>query len=338
MDNNFHQLYPAYDRSYLSILKKEIHSLSLKNGFSESRTGEVDIIVAELTSNLIKHAQEGIVLAKAIRDNDLRGVEIISIDKGPGIHDINRNVVDGFSTKNTLGHGLGAIKRLSDFFQAYSIKGWGTIMLSRIYETSPPLFLKTARIQSRDVVVPKPGEFYSGDRFYRRQTGNFINFFLGDGLGHGIDASVAVEKAGEVFMAAPENDPVELIRKINQHAKKTRGLVGTVAVLDIVERKWKICGVGNISTKLLSPDNPKTHISYNGIIGMNVPNTLNSLEVDYSPDQHLIMCSDGIKSRWDLLRLPGILRNDPAIIASAIYRDFTRNNDDASVAVSKIIL
>src|SRR5688572_32152592 len=102
MDRYYHQTFPAHDRSYLSLLKKEIHSLALKNGFSESRTGEVDIIVAELTSNLIKHADQGVVLAKSIVENGLRGVEIITVDKGPGVAEINKMLADGMSTKNTL--------------------------------------------------------------------------------------------------------------------------------------------------------------------------------------------------------------------------------------------
>ena len=40
---------------------------------------------------------------------------------------------DGMSTTNTMGHGLGSIKRLSDTFELYSQPGWGTIILSRIY-------------------------------------------------------------------------------------------------------------------------------------------------------------------------------------------------------------
>jgi anti-sigma regulatory factor (Ser/Thr protein kinase) len=62
------------------------------------------------------------------------GVEVISIDNGPGIADIKKMMVDGSSTKQTLGNGLGAIQRLSDKFDIYSQKDWGTIILSRIFQ------------------------------------------------------------------------------------------------------------------------------------------------------------------------------------------------------------
>ena len=77
---------------------------------------------------------------------------------------------------------------------------------------------------------------------------------------------------------------------------------------------------------------------YNGIIGLNVPEILNMQEVPHDPGLHIIMCSDGIKSRWDLERYPGILRYDLTIAANMIIKDFSRNTDDMSVAICRINL
>jgi hypothetical protein len=48
------------------------------------------------------------------------------------------------------------------------------------------------------------------------------------------------------------------------------------------------------------------------------------------------MCSDGLRSRWDPVKYTGIMRYDLSILASSLMKDFTRNNDDASVAICKI--
>jgi hypothetical protein len=48
------------------------------------------------------------------------------------------------------------------------------------------------------------------------------------------------------------------------------------------------------------------------------------------------MCSDGIQTRWDLNRYPAILKYDSTVLAAAIYKDFTRGNDDASVLIAKV--
>ena len=148
----------------------------------------------------------------------------------------------------------------------------------------------------------------------------------------------AVLRAGEAFLNEEETDPAEMIRHINNAVKKTRGLVGTVALFDIKEKRWRICGVGNIATKLIGPGSVKNYMSYNGIIGLNVPNSLNVQEVAYEIGQYLVMCSDGIKSRWDTVKYPAILRYDPSIVAASLVKDYNRNTDDVSVVTCKINL
>jgi hypothetical protein len=115
-------------------------------------------------------------------------------------------------------------------------------------------------------------------------------------------------------------------------------LVGTVASLDVNERKWRICGIGNIQTRIAEGIEFKNYMAYNGIIGLNVPNTLKSHEMPYEAGQQLIMCSDGIKSRWDVYRYQTITRYDLSILCATLLKDFSRNTDDAAVVACKINL
>ncbi|HEX2606944.1 MAG TPA: ATP-binding SpoIIE family protein phosphatase [Flavisolibacter sp.] len=338
MDNPVHAVFKATDRSYFAILKKDIHALAASAGFSENKVGEIDIIVAEMVSNLVKHAGGGQVLVKLIQEQGNKGIELISIDNGPGMTDITRMVADGVSTKNTLGHGLGAMKRLSHVFQVYSLKDWGTVILTRIFEKEPAPFQKSAPVDIRSVILPKPGEQECGDGFFCKQQGNQVQVLLGDGLGHGPEAAKAVEKAGKTFLESEATDPVAIIRHLHDGVKKTRGLVGTVAVFDMVDKSWRICGVGNIATRINSPSTTKNYMSYNGIIGLNVPNTLNAQQLPYEKGQYLILCSDGLKSRWDTIKFPAIVRYDPSVMAAALIKDYARLTDDMSVAVCKINL
>lgn len=331
-------VFRADDRSYFAILKKEIHALAISAGFSEHKVGKIDIVVAEMVSNLVKHAGGGQVLVKLMEENGLQGIEIISMDSGRGMTDVNRMISDGVSTKNTLGHGLGAMKRLTDVFQVYSQKDWGTIILARIFAEEPPLFKKPQRLEVRAVVLPKPGETQCGDGFSSTLSPDYVRLFLGDGLGHGEDAAKAVEMAIDAFQACTETEPAETIRYINDCVKKTRGLVATVAIFNLKEKTWKICGVGNIATKILGPTFSKGYMAYNGIIGLNLPRTLNAQEISYEKGQHVIMCSDGIKSRWDLLKYPSILRYDLSVLGASLIKDFGRYTDDMSVLACKINL
>jgi anti-sigma regulatory factor (Ser/Thr protein kinase) len=338
MVSRTHVTFKADDRSYFAILKKDIHALAKEALFPTGRIGEIDIVVSEMVSNLVKHAGGGELHVKLIESNGVQGIELISVDKGPGMADVTRMVADGVSTKNTLGQGLGAMKRLSDVFQVYSLKDWGTIVLVRIFSEKFTSRVKPPLAEVNSLVLPKPGEKECGDGFFIDITPKYIKLFLGDGLGHGPEAAKAVTTAGASFMACHETDPVDIIRSINNEVKKTRGLVGTVAVFDLAEKCWRICGVGNIMTKIISPTLPKNLLAYNGIIGLNVPRTLNHQEIPYEKGQQIIMCSDGLKSKWDTIRYPAIYRYDLSILCAALIKDAARLTDDMSVACCKINL
>ena len=113
-------------------------------------------------------------------------------------------------------------------------------------------------------------------------------------------------------------------------------MVGTAAVFDIKQACWQICGVGNISTRIYTGAMPKNHLSYNGIIGMNLPSTLKAQVSQYEKGQLLVMCSDGLRSRWDMLKFPTVLRHDYSILLASLVKDFARYTDDISVMACKI--
>src|ERR1700743_350963 len=91
----------AEDRSFFSLIKKDIHQIVVSAGFDENRAGKVDIIVSELTSNLGKHADGGRILAGMSSDTNGEYFEIVSLDDGPGIADLSRVLSDGYSSTGT---------------------------------------------------------------------------------------------------------------------------------------------------------------------------------------------------------------------------------------------
>src|ERR1700720_1219728 len=157
MVNIPHISFNANDRSYLAIVKKEIHKIAVQGAFDPQKLNEIDLIVAELGSNLIKHATGGEILAAIIQVDGGIALELISIDNGPGIADPDKMVMDGISTTQTLGHGLGSIRRFSDTFEIYTKKGWGTILLSRINNIiSSPKKIKKIPIHLQALIIAKP--------------------------------------------------------------------------------------------------------------------------------------------------------------------------------------
>src|SRR5690606_20681455 len=102
-----------------------------------------------------------------------------------------------------------------------------------------------------------------------------------------------------------------------------------------INNTFSYAGLGNISARIIGHERNKNCISYNGIIGHSIPNTLNSNHADLQKNETMIINSDGLKSRWDIAHLPEILKHDGSILAAALYKDFSRKTDDLLVIVIK---
>ena len=335
MDNSYTS-YPISDRSFIAYAKREIHLSAAKARFDETRIAEIDIIVSEMCSNLVKHGNGGEMLMRITRYNDeLDLLELLCVDSGQGFDDAAKVMRDGFSTTQTLGHGLGSIARLSDMFQIFSRGGWGTILYSCKFSGRITDHLRQ-KIDIKAVCVPKLSETVCGDGYDVKSHGSNLQILFGDGLGHGQAAYDAIEEARAMFRATDEEDPSQMLRALHNALRKSRGMVCTIASLNMKQNEWSICGVGNIMTRVYNGITYKNHMPHNGVIGMNIPKVLNNSLVQAEKNQRLIMCSDGIRSGWDLSKYPSILRYDNAVIAATIYKDFSRKTDDTSVLIASI--
>jgi anti-sigma regulatory factor (Ser/Thr protein kinase) len=330
-----HISFPADDRSYFSLIKKEIHRLATEGGIAPARINKLDLIVAEMTSNLFKYSNDGEILLGVFHNGGSPYVELISIDNGPGMMNPAKMMQDGISTSNTLGHGLGSMKRMSDTFELYSQIGWGTIVLSRVY-SDPEKTKAVNQVIMRPIVVYKPGEKTSGDGFTYKKTDKYLKMMLADGLGHGPEANKAVNEAAAAFKVFPDYSPTETLRFIHTAIKKTRGAVINIVGYDHSRRVWTSARVGNIAVRMSGPVNFKNHMSYNGIVGHNIPNTMNDQDYPVEEFNQVMLCSDGIKTRIDMARYPMMYKYDTTILAAAIYKDHARRNDDMSVIIAKV--
>lgn len=339
MANNFFFSYKIEDRSYVSFVKREIHNLIAKAEFSSMRAGELDIVVSELLSNLIKHAGGGEIFYRlSDEENNNKAFEIYSIDKGPGNNNIAKMMKDGMSSSNTLGQGLGAIERLSNFFQIYSIAGWGTVAYAKILMNEPAkkFTLSKNSIYIDALQVCMPGEEVCGDGYHIKKIGDETQLFLGDGLGHGPNAHEAVTTAIDAFKECTETNPTDILRYMHQKVKKTRGLVGSIASYHHIKKEWKTCGVGNITTRFYEGPTARRVMSHNGIIGLNIPAIMNAQVIADTNFQHIIMFSDGIRNQWELSQYQTILKYASPIIAAAVFKDFARGTDDMTMLVGKV--
>lgn len=95
-------------------------------GFDDIDRTRIEIVILELTRNILAHAGRGELILETIEQNGRKGIVIEARDRGPGIADIALAMSDGYSTANTLGAGLPGVKRLMDEFELTSEVGVGT--------------------------------------------------------------------------------------------------------------------------------------------------------------------------------------------------------------------
>lgn len=101
--------------------------LATEIGFNLIDRTRVEIVILELTRNLLVHAGKGTLTLERVDDQEFGpGIAIEALDQGPGIADINLALQDGYSTAQTLGAGLPGVKRLTDQFIIESTVGVGT--------------------------------------------------------------------------------------------------------------------------------------------------------------------------------------------------------------------
>jgi anti-sigma regulatory factor (Ser/Thr protein kinase) len=301
-------------------------------GLNSTDGGRVSIVVTELATNLVRHTGAGGELLLSSHDcGGERALEILAIDAGPGMTDVDRCLKDGFSTGGTAGNGLGAVLRLSDESDVYS-SSVGTVVWCRIIADAP--VEKRPRRPSAVGVVstPAPGETICGDAWRAARSAETISLLVVDGLGHGPLAAEAAEGAAELFDKNPHDAPRAQIEAAHARISGTRGAAMAVARIDLRAGKLTFAGVGNISGSLLDNGPSRGLVSHNGIVGHQM-RKVQEFEYPWQSQSMLIMHSDGLQTRWSLGKFPGLAQRRPAVIAGLLYRDFKRGNDDATVVV-----
>ena len=318
------------DPSGAGEVRRSAAALARAIGLGDDAQGRAALIATEAATNLVKHAKGGEVVLRSLSVTEGVGLELLVLDRGPGIADLARCLRDGYSTTATAGAGLGAIQRQSDFFDVNSTPGLGTILVTRVHER--PVHVPTTGVDVGVVCLPIEGEEACGDGWAIESTPLRTAILVADGLGHGLPAAAAASEAVRAFRATAHASPTEVIHALHEGLRPTRGGAAAVAVIDHVTRVLRFSGIGNIAGAVLALNRRQGLVSLNGTLGHSV-RKVQAFEYVWPPGAVLVMHSDGISSHWDLARSPGLIARHPALAAGTIYRDFRRGRDDATALV-----
>jgi len=325
-------LVAVVDSTQVSAARFAAHAAATAAGFGAEDVHRAGLVTTELASNLVKHTPEGgKILFAAANETDGGGLEITSIDRGPGIGDLRRALADGYSTAGSLGGGLGAVRRLSDECDVYSSPGKGTAIAVRIRLRSATA---AAGLRVAGVGIAARGEQVCGDAWRTWSDVHGFTIVMADGLGHGPEAARAATRAVQVMATAAGLPGVEAMRQAHSALHPTRGAAAAIATVDVAAGLLRFVGVGNISLVLSEPGSSRQCVSMGGTLGHEA-RVFREFSYPWRSQAVAIMHSDGLTSHWSLDDYPGLRSCAPSVIAAVLYRDFTRGRDDCTVVVAK---
>ncbi len=315
--------------------RRAVARLAARLGFTETEAGKAALVATEAANNLVTHATDGVLLLGELDVGGSAGIEVLALDRGPGMADVARCLRDGYSTAGTPGGGLGAISRLAAFVDVYSHQPTGTALVARLWHGRPPLPDKSSdRLRVAAVCAPKPGEEVCGDAWAAVRRGGRAVVLVADGLGHGPDAADASRAAVRVVEGNAQLGPVPLLQAVHAALRGTRGAAVAVAEVSLDDRVVRYAGVGNIAATVLAGGATRSLVSHNGTLGHQA-HRFQEFTYPFPAGATLVMHSDGLQSRWSLGAYPGLAVRDGALVAGVLYRDFQRGRDDVTVLVAR---
>jgi anti-sigma regulatory factor (Ser/Thr protein kinase) len=330
------QVIPIALASDVQVARQAAKAMALAMGFDAKVSEEITIVISELASNLVRHAQGGQLTLTPVNNRGRIGIQIESCDRGPGIADVEQAIKDGFSTSESLGYGLGTVNRLMDQFDITSQRGAGA---------------GTAIVCTRWLPIDKPSlgpcplEFGAATRAYPTMTVNGDAFVIKrwhanalvsviDGLGHGQYAHRAAQAARQ-YVETHFDQPLDAIfRGVGRTCRATRGVVMALVRFDFAgdDIRFSFASVGNIEARVLGGPNRQQFIVPRGIVGGNAPSP-RVTDHRWNPGTVMVLHSDGVACHWGLADFPDLRRESAATMAPRLLRALAKDNDDATVVV-----
>lgn len=321
------------EQSGVAEARRRASDMAEKYGFPATDVGRVALVATELSTNLIKHSPGGELLIGTYDDADGAGIELLALDRGPGMANVEACLADGYSSAGTAGRGLGAVIRQSHFVDVVSWPGMGTAVLARVAQGKPPQERPISRSGWGAVSVPMKGQQVCGDSWSVANGAGGRTLLVADGLGHGSDAAEAAVEAVRLFHRFGGHQVPALLDYIHGGLRPTRGAAVAIARHDEAAGKIVYSGIGNISGVIVSDGTMRRMISMAGTAGHNA-RRIQAFDYPFRTGL-VILCSDGLSSTWALDRYPNLSASHPTLIAGVLYRDLTRHRDDATVLVAK---
>ncbi len=178
----------------------------------------------------------------------------------------------------------------------------------------------------------RPGEVTNGDRAVVEVRGDETLVAGIDGVGHGVLAARAAQRAAEVIRRTSGHDLTALATRCHQALRSTRGAALSLARVSVAGAQLTWLGIGNVEGRLLSGVSPPTRLKGSlapapGIAGHDLPR-MTPETLDLEQGDLLILATDGVHVKFaDALTISG----SAAVIGERVLRNDWEHADDALV-------
>jgi anti-sigma regulatory factor (Ser/Thr protein kinase) len=317
------------DAGMVLVAQQHARRIARLAGLDDDGANDAALAAAELAGNAQRYGRGGqLVLQPSV---DGAALDVVAIDRGPGMSDWDRSFADGYSTTaGSLGGGLGAVSRVATGVAGYTEPGLGTVVSARIG-------VRGSSAAVAAVGVPFRGERVNGDAWSWVTEDGGMFAVLADGLGHGAGAAAA--------SALAVADPAELaalalpdaLLRIHARLRGSRGAAVTVVRIrpapDGDGHELLAAGAGNVTAAAVSPDGTvrRTLIGH-GTAGLAMRTPIETT-TRIPAGGAVVLHTDGLLSSWDLCGRAGAVAASPTVLAAILLREHERGSDDVGIVV-----
>lgn len=182
-----------------------------------------------------------------------------------------------------------------------------------------------------------PGEGTSGDCHVLHASPDGFLVAAIDGIGHGDEAAGAAKTAASILENGAEEPIISLVEECHRALRSTRGVVLSVASIDLTHGMMTWLGVGNVVGALArvvprGSNYPEMLLLRGGVVGAQLP-ALQAQVLSVSEGDTLFFSTDGVKGHFVETVSA---RENPQRAADRIMQKFHTATDDAMVLVVRL--
>ncbi len=301
-------------------------------GFPPDACAELVLVASELATNLVKHAGGGRLIFSTLHEAGRKGLQIESLDHGPGIADLRKSVCDGYSTAGSLGVGLGAVNRLMDELKIRARAKGGMKLVCRKWLRQAVLPLADSPLDFGAASRAKRED--NGDDFVIKQWGAHALVGVIDGCGHGSPAHRAARIARHYVEGHFDRPLGEIFSGVELACQGSRGVVMALLRFNWNESEVIAASVGNVEARIFDAGHSLPVRVRRGILGVHAPRPLLTT-LPWTRTSVAVLFSDGVSSRWGPEAIASWTGLKADAMAQAVLRAHGKTADDATVLVVK---